>query len=139
MCRTSPSAPMVSSIRVMLLRDLVVELDNPWSELYDPARLELGSLSALVTKGAHDAKRLVGDPLRGDERADAVVDLAAGEGQVVQAEGERLAVTRDGDGALRAVSAVCTHLGCLVAWNDAERSWDCPCHGSCFASTGEVL
>ncbi len=123
----------------MLLRDLVVELDNPWTELYDPARLELGSLPALVTKGAHDAKRLVGDRLRGDEHADAVADIAAGQGQIVQDGGERLAVSRDGDGALRAVSAVCTHLGCIVAWNDAEQSWDCPCHGSRFASTGDVL
>ena len=83
------------TVAAMLLRDLVVELDNPWTELYDPARLELRSLPALITKGAHDAKRLVGDRLRGDDHADAVADLAAGQGQIVHADGERLAVTRD--------------------------------------------
>ena len=57
----------------------------------------------------------------------------------MRAEGERLAVSRDAAGALHAVSAVCTHLGCIVSWNDAEESWDCPCHGSRFAPDGSVL
>ena len=53
--------------------------------------------------------------------------------------GRQLAVSRDANGALCAVSARCTHLGCIVAWNDAEGSWDCPCHGSRFAVDGAVL
>ena len=52
---------------------------------------------------------------------------------------DKTAVSRDDDGALYAVSAICTHLGCVVRWNDAERSWDCPCHGSRFARDGSVL
>ena len=123
----------------MLLQDLVLELENPWAELYDPGRLEPRTLPALVAKGAHDAKRLIGDRLGQDEPAEAVVELEPEEGQIVRIEGERLAVSRSPEGTLRAVSAVCTHLGCVVSWNDAERSWDCPCHGSRFAATGEVL
>ena len=50
-----------------------------------------------------------------------------------------VAVHRDREGRLHARSAICTHLGCLVHWNEVEESWDCPCHGSRFAPTGEVL
>jgi Rieske Fe-S protein len=57
----------------------------------------------------------------------------------VRRGGAELAVSRDDRGELHAVSAVCTHLRCLVAWNPAERSWDCPCHGSRFGQDGEVL
>ena len=50
-----------------------------------------------------------------------------------------MAVSRNDDGKVHAVSARCTHLGCILAWNDAERSWDCPCHASRFAADGSVL
>jgi Rieske Fe-S protein len=123
----------------MLLRDLVLERESPWAELFDPGRLEPKALPALVSKGAHDAKRLIGDRLGRAERVETVGELEAGEGEIVRIEGERLAVSRDADGELRAVSAVCTHLGCIVSWNDAEESWDCPCHGSRFSTAGEVL
>lgn len=62
--------------------------------------------------------------------------LATGEGVIVSIEGEKAAVTRDANAELIAVSASCTHMGCTVAWNDAESTWDCPCHGSRFARNG---
>ena len=65
--------------------------------------------------------------------------LAVGDGIVVRFGLGARAVHRRDDGSLVAVSARCTHLGCLVRWNDAERSWDCPCHGSRFSSEGEVI
>ncbi|HEX3291345.1 MAG TPA: FAD-dependent oxidoreductase [Gaiella sp.] len=123
----------------MLLRDLVLEVESPWAGLYDPGRIEARALPSLVQKGAHDAKRLIGDRLGHDEPAGSVAELAPGSGEVVRIEGERLAVARDDSGTLHAVSAVCTHLGCIVSWNDAEQSWDCPCHGSRFSARGEVL
>ena len=58
---------------------------------------------------------------------------------MVRTESGRVGVYRDDSGALYGVDPVCTHLGCLVSWNSAERSWDCPCHGSRFSPTGEVL
>ena len=66
-------------------------------------------------------------------------ELGAGEGTVVRRGARLVAVSRDDDGALAAVSARCTHLGCIVAWNPAERSWDCPCHGSRFGADGTVI
>ena len=110
---------------------------EPMGDLYDPGRLELKALPALVGKGAHDAKRFVADRLR--RNGDDIAQIDAGSGQIIQLDGEKLAVSRKRDGTLHAVSAVCTHLGCIVDWNDAEHSWDCPCHGSRFAPTGAVL
>ncbi len=121
----------------MLLRDLVEETENPWAELYDPGRFELKAVPALARKGAHDAKRLVADRL--GTKGNDIGPIDAGSGQIVKLDGEHLAVSRTHDGTLHAVSAVCTHLGCIVSWNDAEHSWDCPCHGSRFAPTGTVL
>jgi Rieske Fe-S protein len=66
-------------------------------------------------------------------------ELAAGEAGIVQHDGRRSAAFRDEEGRLHAVSPTCTHLLCQVRWNDAERSWDCPCHGSRFALDGAVL
>jgi Rieske Fe-S protein len=68
-----------------------------------------------------------------------VADIAAGSGAVLSHGLEQLAVYRDAQGALSACSAVCPHAGCLVAWNNDARSWDCPCHGSRFDARGEVI
>ena len=72
-------------------------------------------------------------------RAPASSPPGPGEGKIVSRRGRQVALARDDDGALHAVSARCTHLGCILAWNAAERSWDCPCHGSRFAVDGDVL
>jgi Rieske Fe-S protein len=68
-----------------------------------------------------------------------VAQLPRGEGCILKADGKKLAVYRDDDGAVHAVSAICTHQGCQVAFNPVERSWDCPCHGSRFGIDGRVL
>ena len=65
--------------------------------------------------------------------------MSAGEGGVIEHEGEKLAVWKDEGGIVHAVSAKCTHKGCVVTWNNADRTWDCPCHGSMFASDGSVI
>ena len=65
--------------------------------------------------------------------------MAPGQAKVVKSGGKHCAVYRDEGGSLHAVSAVCTHLGCVVAFNEAERAWECPCHGSRFAGDGRVV
>ncbi len=72
-------------------------------------------------------------------RTDTLADLAAGTATVVKLHGKPVAAYRDESGVLTAVSATCTHMGCLVHWNAAEKSWDCPCHGSRFDRHGAVL
>ena len=59
--------------------------------------------------------------------------LAPGEAAILNIDGDRVAAFRDEEGAIHSVSAVCTHMGCIVGWNETDRSWDCPCHGSRFA------
>jgi Rieske Fe-S protein len=71
--------------------------------------------------------------------ARSIEDLQPGEADIVRLAGETAAAYRDDNGVLVAVSPTCTHLGCQVNWNRAERSWDCPCHGSRFTPAGEVL
>jgi glycine/D-amino acid oxidase-like deaminating enzyme/nitrite reductase/ring-hydroxylating ferredoxin subunit len=120
-----------------LLRDLILDRPNPLRDVYDPRRLELRGAPSLIKENADVALHLVGDRVR--KRAAATDDLAPGEGHVVSRRGRQVAVARDDAGTLQAVSARCTHLGCIVGFNAAERSWDCPCHGSRFGLDGRVL
>jgi Rieske Fe-S protein len=84
------------------------------------------------------ARHFVGDRLP-PVTAPAPEDLAPGDGAVLRGGGHLCAVHRDDSGQLHAVSARCTHLGCLVAFNRAEQAWECPCHGSRFATDGRIL
>jgi glycine/D-amino acid oxidase-like deaminating enzyme/nitrite reductase/ring-hydroxylating ferredoxin subunit len=122
-----------------LLAALITGTPLPWTDLYDPRRLHpLREGGRLLKAQAAVAKHFVGDRLR-RSHVDSVEDLAPGAAAVVRAGGQRCAVYRDQAGALHAVSATCTHLGCLVAFNDAEQAWECPCHGSRFGIDGSVL
>ncbi|MFI8190068.1 FAD-dependent oxidoreductase [Streptomyces sp. NPDC085946] len=109
-----------------------------WSGLYDPRRLrpQVREAPSFLKTQAKVAGHFVGDRLR---PSPPVESLPPGEGAVVRVDGQRLAVYRDEEGSLHAVSARCTHLGCLVAFNSAERAWECPCHGSRFATDGKVV
>jgi glycine/D-amino acid oxidase-like deaminating enzyme/nitrite reductase/ring-hydroxylating ferredoxin subunit len=120
-----------------LLRDLVLDRPNPLADVYDPQRLELRGLPDLAKENADVGLHFFADRVR--NRAPASELPAPGEGKVVSRRGRQVAVARDEDGTLHAVSARCTHLFCIVNWNSAERSWDCPCHGSRFAVDGDVL
>ncbi|OAH12229.1 FAD-dependent oxidoreductase [Streptomyces jeddahensis] len=123
-----------------LLADLVTGERPPWAGLYDPRRMLslLREAPAFVRHQLETGRHFIGDRLRAVS-VQSVDDIAPGSGAVVQHGGRRSAVYRDEDGALHAVSARCTHLGCIVGFNSAERSWDCPCHGSRFSVDGEVL
>jgi glycine/D-amino acid oxidase-like deaminating enzyme/nitrite reductase/ring-hydroxylating ferredoxin subunit len=111
--------------------------DHAWRELFDPQRVRpRASATSFVRENANVAMRFFGDRVakRGD-----VDEIGPGEGRVVGSGLGQRAVYRDEDGALHERSARCTHLGCIVNWNNAERTWDCPCHGSRFGATGEVI
>lgn len=123
-----------------IVADLVDGNDDPWASTFDATRVasDLSGVGELVQGNTKVAVHFVGDRLA-TMRPRGVDSLAPGDGAIVTVGGEKLAGHRDDGGALHLVSARCTHLGCLVAWNAAERSWDCPCHGSRFDVDGHVL
>ncbi len=130
------------TIAGLLLTDLALGRPNPWARLYDPSRVRLAAARDLLSENVNVAAQNVaaqyvswvsgGDVSSADE-------IAPGTGAVLRSGLEKLAVYRDETGTLHRRSAVCPHLGCIVAWNAIDRTWDCPCHGSRFACTGEVV
>jgi glycine/D-amino acid oxidase-like deaminating enzyme/nitrite reductase/ring-hydroxylating ferredoxin subunit len=120
-----------------ILADLALGRDNASAGAFDPWRLPpLRAVPSYLKLGADTSLHLVGDRVK---RGGGAADLGPGEGRVVGDGLRQKAVHRDDSGVLHAVSARCTHLGCIVAWNGADRTWDCPCHGSRFDAMGEVL
>ena len=123
----------------LLLADLVLGRSNAYADLFTPNRLNLrASASAFVKENVPVAAHLIGDRVR-KRGSRSLEDLQPGEGDIVRHRGEKVAGHRAEDGTLFAVSPTCTHMGCQVQWNRAERSWDCPCHGSRFGPDGTVL
>jgi glycine/D-amino acid oxidase-like deaminating enzyme/nitrite reductase/ring-hydroxylating ferredoxin subunit len=120
-----------------LLTDLILGRANPWSGLYDPGRVRLRALAEYVKGGVQSTAPYTRWVTGGE--VSTVDEIAAGEGAILRRGVRLLAVYRDPSGALVERSAVCPHLGCIVAWNGGEKSWDCPCHGSRFAADGHVL
>ena len=125
------------TLAAMMITEAILGRPNPWASIYDANRVDARrSGRAFVKENAAVGARFVGDRLR-PARRDAG-ELAPGEGAVVRSGTRRLAVSRDEAGTVHVLSARCTHLGCIVRWNTAERTWDCPCHGSRFTAEGRV-
>jgi Rieske Fe-S protein len=108
----------------MLLADQIVGRANAWATLFDPARPYLQSSN----RGGSTASPI-----------ESIARLGKGDGGVIDKDGEKIAVWKDDQGRVHAFSAKCSHKGCLVTWNNADRTWDCPCHGSIFGSDGSVI
>lgn len=123
----------------IMLRDAIMERPNLWLETFDPLRTTVrASAHAFVEENANVAKQFIGDWTDGLQRRD-LSALDVDEAMVCRQQTDVLGIYRDETGDLHAVNAVCPHLGCLVQWNDGERTWDCPCHGSRFEIDGRVI
>ncbi|WP_413302905.1 FAD-dependent oxidoreductase [Bacillus sp. 1P10SD] len=121
-----------------LLSDYVMQRGNPYQELYSPSRFQADpDLSNALTTNADVAKHLLKGKLEIVEKI--TDDLQDGEGAVVMYKGKRAGAYKDKNGKLYIVDTTCTHLGCECEWNHAEKSWDCPCHGSRFSYAGDVI
>jgi glycine/D-amino acid oxidase-like deaminating enzyme/nitrite reductase/ring-hydroxylating ferredoxin subunit len=122
----------------MLLSDMILGKESRWASLYDATRatpfVKPQSLKENMDVGVH----WIGDRLKGLQHQ-SFDDVTVGEGKLVTIDGQKVAAYRDDNGKVHAVSATCTHLGCIVNWNSAEKSWDCPCHGGRFDCDGKVL
>jgi len=125
------------TIAGMLLTDLILERPNAWQTLYDPARKPLRAVGAYLRENLNVARQYADWVTPGDvSTAD---DIAAGTGAVLHEGLHKVAAYRDEKGTLHRFSATCPHLHCIVHWNDSEKSWDCPCHGSRFDRLGRVI
>ena len=125
------------TIAGLILTDMIHGVEIPWASLYDPARVSLRSAREYTRETLNMAWQYA-DWITGGE-AKSVEDIAAGSGAVVRRGVHKVAVYRDPEGERHEMSAVCTHLGCIVTWNDAEHTWDCKCHGSRFDALGQVI
>lgn len=126
-------------VAARIMTDAVLGRTHRWAAVFDTHRREpLAKYAELVKENAKVGVRFLADRLSlpGEDR---VRELRPGQGTVVRVGGAPVGISRDSDGALHAVDAVCPHMGCVVNWNDAEASWDCPCHGSRFDASGDVL
>lgn len=125
------------TIASILIPDLILGKENPWETLYDPARLHLSSLGTFVSESV--SSTLPYSDWFSDGDVDSVHEIKAGEGAVIREGFSKVAVYKDEVGQTHTCSAVCPHLGGIVRWNSAEKTWDCPCHGSRFDRFGQVL
>lgn len=121
----------------ILVTDLIAGRANPWEALYDPGRMPLHGLGEFAREQANVAAQYT-DWLQGGE-VGSPDRIPPGEGALIREGLKLMAVHRAGDGKLTFLSAACPHMGCAVHWNSAEKSWDCPCHGSRFDIAGQVL
>jgi Rieske Fe-S protein len=128
-----------SHVSALLLTDMILGRENPWAEVFDPSRFKpVTSARDFVRENMNVAKEFMADRVSTPELK-SLDDIPPGYGEVVEWQGDRVAVYKDDRGAVSACSAVCTHMGCVVHWNSAEKSWDCPCHGSRFRYDGKVI
>lgn len=121
----------------IILTDLICGIENPWARIYDPSRITLKAAPEFIKEGFNTAIQYV-DFLTPPEVAD-TDEIVPGTGAIMNTGSDKLAVYKDTDGKIFRFSAICPHLKCLVEWNKAEKTWDCPCHGSRFDAKGKVI
>ena len=125
------------TIAGMVISDLILGRESPWAQLYDPARVTAKASGEFVSENLNVAAQFADYVTAGD--VSSLRSLQPGDGAIVRRGLRKVAVYRNEDGVLVERSAICTHLGCIVAWNPLERCWDCPCHGSQFAPDGSAI
>jgi len=126
-----------STVAALILKDLITSGKSPWSEVYDPTRFNpRASIKNFLKENLDVAMHFISGKL---ESPPEKADIKNGEGRVIEVNGKRVGAYRDDEGTLHFVDTTCQHLGCEVEWNDSEKSWDCPCHGSRYTFSGEVI
>ncbi|MGM9973786.1 MAG: FAD-dependent oxidoreductase [Clostridiaceae bacterium] len=121
-----------------ILRDLVLEIENPYEGLYTPRRFKADpSIKEGINQNSNVAKEFIKGKVK--NYPDNYSDLKNEEGRIVSYKGKRAGVYKDKVGKLYMVDTTCTHMKCELNWNSAESTWDCPCHGSRFTYKGEII
>jgi nitrite reductase/ring-hydroxylating ferredoxin subunit len=127
------------TLGAMMARDHILGRRNPWQDLFHVHRKKLrGGTWDYLKENKDYPYYYLKDRLITPE-AKSLRAIKQGDGKIVMVNGQRAAVSRDADGKLTIRAAACTHMGCIVRWNEAEKTWDCPCHGSRFHPSGKVM
>jgi glycine/D-amino acid oxidase-like deaminating enzyme/nitrite reductase/ring-hydroxylating ferredoxin subunit len=126
-----------STAAANILTDLITKGESPWASVYSPSRFDIiASGAKLVSENLDVARTFLGGKIT---PAPKDVDIKNGEAKVTNIDGEKVGAYRDEQGELHIVDITCTHLGCELVWNEAEKTWDCPCHGSRFSYDGDNI
>jgi glycine/D-amino acid oxidase-like deaminating enzyme/nitrite reductase/ring-hydroxylating ferredoxin subunit len=121
----------------LMISDEIMKRSNPWAALYDPSRIATSAIKTFIAENVTALKNFAEYLAPGELKS--FDELKPGHGAVVRDGLQKVAAYRNEKGVLSKCSAKCTHVGCHIHWNSLELCWDCPCHGSQFARTGEVL
>ncbi|WP_164668833.1 FAD-dependent oxidoreductase [Virgibacillus doumboii] len=126
------------TIAAKILSDRILDKESPYAELFSPSRFHADpAIRKFTSANADVAKHLIKGKL--EYTNDNVKDLSTDDATVTRVKGKRTGVYKDKENILYAVDTTCKHLGCEVHWNSGDRTWDCPCHGSRYSYTGEVI
>jgi glycine/D-amino acid oxidase-like deaminating enzyme/nitrite reductase/ring-hydroxylating ferredoxin subunit len=126
-----------SMASAMLLTDLILDKKSPWQEIYNPSRETImASAKNFVVQNINVAQKIIEGKTQSLPED---IDVKPGEAKIIESDGQRTGAYRDELGTLHLVDTTCPHLGCELNWNSAEKSWDCPCHGSRFSYTGDTI
>jgi Rieske Fe-S protein len=126
------------TVAAMMAVDALEGRKNPWTDLFDPNRKKLSAAWDYLLENKDYPYYMVRD-LFASPDGRSLRALGRGQGKILKLGGKTVAAYRDEKGTVTKLSATCTHMGCTVEWNTAERTWDCPCHGSRFEPTGKVI
>ncbi len=122
-----------------IISDLIAGKENPYADLYKPSRIKpIAGFAEFVKENADVISRFIGDRFS-YEQINALAELAPGEATVAEWENRKVAIYKDDNGKIYALNPVCPHAACIVNWNTAEKTWDCPCHGGRYAPNGTLL
>jgi glycine/D-amino acid oxidase-like deaminating enzyme/nitrite reductase/ring-hydroxylating ferredoxin subunit len=126
------------TIAAKMLTDMILQKNTPYEEVFTPSRFKADpSVKKLIQTNAGTAKQMVKGKFELPKRK--IEDLHQDDATITRVDGKRTGVYRDDNGQIHAVDTTCTHMGCEVSWNSGDRTWDCPCHGSRYSYSGEVI
>ncbi len=128
-----------STVAALLLTKMITNQDSPYKDLYDPNRLKpVAGFTNFINHNADVVKQFASKWFSHEELHE-LAELATEEGKIVNFKDEKVAIYKDKKGSIHALSPICTHVGCEVKWNNAELTWDCPCHGARYSYDGRVM
>jgi len=129
-----------SHIAARVLKNSILQIADPLIDLFSPTRIKaVAGFVHFVDHNADVVKQFVNKWFSSDQVTTDLSDIAPGDARIIKYEGNHIGVSKDEQGNLHVVDPTCTHMRCSVVWNNAERCWECPCHGARYSPDGKVL